>query len=407
MHIVVLTSFYYPFLNASARCFRPFLQELAKENQVDVICPPSDLNCCNNFYHDGIMVNYVDSLPNRLWTYIKTNQDSGTKQLLSKMLSVLYRGIRYLKYILGKPSYETSLIRPMVNELEKVDKENKIDIVLSISFPFYPHVAGLRYKKKNINVKWITYSADPLAYSESNRIEWWKFTAAKEIEREVYEKCDFCFTTDALYENVISDYKICRDKVYPIPFLITNDSYSHKYNSNPETHVLYAGFVFSEIRSPMPLINTFVYLPSVRLDMYVSGDRLARSQLSINYADNITINGLVTRDQYIKLLGEADILVSLSNTIRLQESSKVYELISTGKPIINFYYKKDSSYRAIEKYPLGINVEALEKPEILAENITSFIRKVKGKVVNKEIIIGLYPEHIFENQMLNVNKVFS
>ena len=62
MHIVVLTSFYYPYLNASARCFKPFLLELAKENQVDVICPPSTLNCRNNFYQEGISVKYVDSL---------------------------------------------------------------------------------------------------------------------------------------------------------------------------------------------------------------------------------------------------------------------------------------------------------------------------------------------------------
>ena len=34
----------------------------------------------------------------------------------------------------------------------------------------------------------------------------------------------------------------------------------------------------------------------------------------------------------------------------------MFELLSTGLPILNFYYRKDSQFEIIEKYPLGINV---------------------------------------------------
>ncbi len=399
MHIVVITGYWFPYLLPPAGCAKPYLLELAKEHEVEVICPPSNTHFTEPTVREGIKINYINSLPNKFLAYIKTNQEENKNPLWTKFCFTAYRGLRYLKSLVCKAPYETSLIKPYVKTLQEIHSENKIDVVLSVSFPFYTHVAALEFKANNPEVKWVSYSTDPLAYSESNPIEKWKMKEAVRIEKAVYDKSDKCLITVELLPNLTQNFHIKEDKILKLPFLMFDEIADCSDKNKVRPMVLYAGFVFYIVRNPEIMLSVFSKVNGVELNLYISGDRQCRTILERPLPEHIIKNGLVPHAKYIELLSQADVLVNLSNKAHLQAPHKLLELISTGKPIINFYYYKDSGYDLISKYPLGINISNDWTETEMVEAVENFVSENRHKRVSYEEIKKLYAEHLFVNQM--------
>ena len=106
-----------------------------------------------------------------------------------------------------------------------------------------------------------------------------------------------------------------------------------------------------------------------------------------------------------KLLFASDFLVNLSNSVRLQAPSKLLELVSTGKPVINFYFHQDSGYHIIEKYPLGININNKQSFDDIFTSVTNFIENNKGKAISFAELERIYPDHLFANQRVKFRSI--
>lgn len=399
MHIVVLTGYWYPYLLPPAGCAKPYLVELANEHEVEVICPPSNIHFAKDIEREGIKINYINSLPNKLLTYIKTNQEEHKHSLWTKLCFTVYRGFRYLKSLVCKAPYETSLIKPYIKKLQEIHANNRIDVMLSVSFPFHTHVAALSFKTNNPEVKWVSYSTDPLAYSESNPIEKWKMKEAIKIEQAVYDISDKCLITVELFSNLTKNFHIKEEKILKLPFLMFDEIPDRSSKDRKTPMLLYAGFVFYTVRNPEKMLSVFSKVKDIELNLYISGDRQCRTILERPLPKHIIKNGLVPHTQYIELLSQADVLINLSNKAHLQAPHKLLELISTGKPIINFYYYRDSGYELISKYPIGVNISNEWSEVEIVKVIERFIAENRNKRLNYEEIKKLYAEHLFVNQM--------
>ncbi len=411
MHIVVLTGYYYPYTVPPAGCAKHYLLELAKNNEVEVVCPPSNIHFTKALVYEGIKINYINSIPNMVLAYIRTNQEEHSLPIITKFLFNVYRGLRYLKYAISTKSYETSLIGAYVKKLNSINQYNRIDAIVSVSFNFYTHVAALEYKKQHPGIRWITYTTDPLAYSEVNPIEKRKIKNAIKIEKEVYSTCDKCIVSEELYSNLVNEYKIDHNKILKLPYLLSpilvgTIKAENIKAENKQPVVLYAGYLYNSIRNPKPMLDIFSRIPTVTLQLHVTGDRLVRRVLSKCNVKNIIIDGLVSKENYLRLIKSADILINLCNKVKLQAPSKISELVSTGKPIINFYYNKDSGYRMMEKYPLGLNLSYAVDVDAAAPIVESFISSNKNKRISFDEVKALYPEHLLKDQMPKVEQLF-
>lgn len=407
MHIVVLTGYWYPYTVPPAGCAKHYLLELAKENEVEIVCPPSNTHFTEPHTKYNIKINYINSIPNKVLSYIKTNQEEHRHPRMTKLLFDAFRGLRFLKNLVCVSPYETSLVNPYVKELEDINDKKKIDVLMSVSFDFYTHAAALKFKKQHPEIKWITYSTDPLAYSEVNPIEKRKLQTAIDIEQDVYSSCDFCITTEELATNIINDYHIAPEKVLGLPFLLLDKPVKLRTSQRQRPLVVYAGYLYYEIRNPRTMLEVFSRIKNVDLHLHVAGDRHIRQMLSQKYPENIVIDGLVSREKYLELLGEASILINMCNSVKLQAPSKLTELVSTGKPIINFYYNQDSGYRMIEKYPLGINISNSMKYDEAAREVASFVKNNAGKSISFDEVKALYPEHSLVEQMPKIEEVIN
>ena len=407
MHIVVVTGYFYPYMVPPAGCIKHYLVELAKDNEVEVVCPSSNTHFTKPIVLDSIKVNYINSLPNLFLSYIKTNQEEHRYPRFTKLLFDTYRALRYLKSFVSSMPFDTSLIKPYVKGLCKIHKEHPIDVLISVSFNFYTHASALQFKKINPNVRWITYTTDPLAYNEVNIIEKRKLQTAIDIEQEVYNTCDYCITTEELYPNLVNDFHVSTAKILGLPFLLLNKPIKVRHLESKRPLVIYAGYLYYEIRNPRSMIEVFSRVKEADLHLHVEGDRFIRKMLSNGLAKNITVDGMVSREKYLDLLGCADVLINLCNKVKLQAPSKLTELISTGKLIINFYYNKDSGYRMIEKYPLGLNIANNMDFDIAANKVSSFLSENLHKQVSFEEVQEMFAEHSLSVQMSKVRELLT
>ena len=409
MHIVALTGSFYPQLMAPSACIKPYLIELAKENDVDVVCPASDLHFTDVVVVDGIHVHFVSNLFNDISVNVNSNIKEGRKRITSRLMSLFVRGSNYLKEVAFPNAYDSSLEDAYLQKIKAVNDKSRIDVLISVTFPFYTHVFALKFKQQFPSVKWLTYTTDPLAYNEANPIPVWKKKRATDIEQKVYDGCDYCLITEELRSNLINEYHVPEQKIVVLPYLIETESVptitSDKKNERPQ--VLYAGCLFFRVRNPKLMLEVFSELNDIDLNLYVTGDRICRKMLKEPYPSQIKINGLVPRNEYFRLLGEADVLINLNNNAKLQAPHKLLELISTGRPIINFYYYKNAGYEIIEKYPLGLNISNGSTLDEIRASISDFVSQNMNKVLSDKEIKDIYPEYLLPYQMERIDQLIN
>lgn len=311
-------------------------------------------------------------------------------------LSGLLENYRQFKWM-EQSSYEL---------LEKISKQTKVDAIISVSGAYlHLHKGTEKYKKLHPNTKWITFITDPISFSSSAYSvikfrEKKKFQELYDRESGVYNKADFNIFTENLYYDAIEKFHQPKEKTFQFRFVLDDiQSVFKKQNSGPkesEVKMIYAGALYRKIRNPEYMLYVISQVPNIHLDMYVRSmqcmDILEKYQ-----SDSIVVHGGVDVHRYKEMIcNEYDVLINIGNNCDNQLPSKTLELISSGRPIINFYYYKDSQYEMIERYPLGLNIGRDDKGAV--SKIEVFCKEVKGKQLTYDEVVRLFPENSLEHQ---------
>ena len=112
-----------------------------------------------------------------------------------------------------------------------------------------------------------------------------------------------------------------------------------------------------------------------------------------NYA-NIHYLGKKSQGEIKEIYKMTDVLVNIGNLIINQIPSKIFEYISTGKPIINIYKTlKCPTLKYTKKYPLCLNIyeeDMKSCPEKAVKIIDDFIRKTRGRYLSSQEINEMF-----------------
>jgi glycosyltransferase involved in cell wall biosynthesis len=383
--------------------------ELAKKHDVEVVFPVSNKHYRESVEIEGINIHYVSGWLNDHFVKANTDLQEKRHKIVSKLISLSVRAVKYVQEEFLLCPYDSTLVDAYLKKLKALNSESRIDVIISVTYPFYTHVVGLKYKEYYPSVKWLTYTTDPLAFNEANPIVPWKKKSAMKIEKQVYDACDTCIITEELFDNVVNDYGIDQKKVLVLPYLVETENVpKEKYkNENNKAQVLYAGCLFYRVRDPRIMFAVFSKLTDIDLCLYVTGDRQCRKMLKEGLPPNIHINDVVPREEYFRLLSQADVLVNLSNNAKLQAPHKLTELVSTGKPIINFYYYKNAGYKIIEKYPLGINIANCGNPDEMVATVEEFVNEYRNKRLSETEIKEIFKEYLLPYQMESIKTVIN
>ena len=411
MNIAILTGPFFPNMSPSSACIDKYIQYLKNKYHIHIICQRSsyieEQYCVGN-----VQLHYVSNRINDLRNRCIWNIGRKKIYYFSKILLFLIRAYGVLRSYFAYPTRISWLIDKYYDELSDLESLKHIDVLISVSNPVCTHLAAQRFKRKIMyNTKWITYNTDPFTYytkSYSTVIN--KRRRMKRnfrTESSYYKEADYNIFTEELFYSAIHDFKICEEKCICFPYVFSD----FKLLSNNSLLVdglgicklVYAGALNKEIRNPEYALSVLRNVSRIDLYLYQAGDC---NDIIDRYASShIKVNGLLQRDQYVDLIcNKADILVNIGNNSKLQAPSKLLELLSTGKPILNFNYYKDSQYEMIEKYPLGLNVG--RDDECAVRKVQDFCDNMKGRSMDIDMIKNIFPENSIENQLNKLESLF-
>ena len=111
-------------------------------------------------------------------------------------------------------------------------------------------------------------------------------------------------------------------------------------------------------------------------------------------------HGKVEKNLADEAITGSDILISIGDVEGMQISSKIFDYLSMGKPILHFAYTQECvNTRLLAQYPLAHTV-MLNKDDCYSEstikNAALFVKKVNGKSMSFAMIAKLYPNALPE-----------
>ncbi len=294
----------------------------------------------------------------------------------------------------------------ILKELRSICKKVKFDVVISLSgLSTNSHFAALYIKKEHPSVKWLTFVTDPITFQDSN-YDLPSIRSRKKIqemryrkELEIYNNADYNIFLENLYYDAIEKFNQPKDKTIHFK-LVLEDIRSEYINVVPKaknyTNLLYAGAFYKDIRDPEYMLSILVQIKGICTDLFLRTNKCLDTVEKFK-SETIRVFSSVGVYEYKRMICyDYDILLNIGNNCENQVPSKMLELLSTGRPIINFYFHKDPQYEMIEKYPLGLNIGGDDIDAV--KKVDLFCREMKGKQLPFEEVEKMFPENSLKNQ---------
>lgn len=162
-------------------------------------------------------------------------------------------------------------------------------------------------------------------------------------------------------------------------------------------HCAYLGMLYPGLRPPEKAVQVIAgqKTPGVLFDFYGTRQDLIEKAPAYEKAkEQIRMHGPVSSEEAEKARARADVMVNIDNTSITQVPSKLFEYISTGKPIINFYFAEESSVlEYLSRYPKALNINLNGDLDRAAEEMTLFLTTVDGSRIPFEAIEKAYEEN--------------
>lgn len=257
------------------------------------------------------------------------------------------------------------------------------DAVISASSPFFSHVLASYLKEQGIADKWFAMVWDPYVFNSTmpNRLSERKSAAVKAFKNVNRIYCSDGIIEGNKREGFEPEYmKKCSEIKYPglKPFP------KSELNNSKEKVLLYTGTFYEDIRNPKEMFNILDQIPSeYRVHLYSKGcDELVNEKLK---QEKYSLFEQVTPEEVVNLINNSNIVINLGNKITNQIPGKIFELISSGKPIINFYYSEnDPSLKYFNRRPLCYSLNLSKYTKEDAEGLINFIKESDGKTLTYE-----------------------
>ncbi|WP_151035640.1 glycosyltransferase [Bacillus wiedmannii] len=408
-NIVFLVGDYYPHISATAKCADNVIQEIKKTHKVNVICYQ---NLHENFKCDGINIVQAGTRLMRFRKRINQKQlNPGKKQIVYKVLNSLTKVVNFASFLLRKDSVNRELVNNFYSAIKKCDAIEKVDVIIPVCFPFEGLVAAYEFKRKNSGVSLIPYLFDPFTDNETlHRFSWIKslrYRKHKELEEDIYKHSDRVFVINHILKSpLFNENNSIQDKlvVTEHPVLIKPQYFANEEGKTNLINLTYTGALYKNIRKPnylMELLKIINQNLNYKMNMYSFGDgQEILEGYKKEFQDKLVLHGKVSFNEAQKAISNADILISIGNTIKNQTPSKVFEYLSFGKPIIHIYSNDDDLVvDTLKKYPLSLCLK--EDMNCVVENaqkLLEFCKIYTGKEFSFEQCSEIYydatPEYI-------------
>ena len=378
-----------PNLTMNGIVAKNILDILAKDNDVLLISVKRDQNDAETKYSHKIKYikgfHYYQNI-----LYKKIKKERGVKKKISEIRLYIIRSLYLLMRMVssyGVDDIGTGKFRKQI--AYSIDKEN-VDFIVIFSVPFEPMIAILKIIKERALNNVILFAMDDFIDANDKNLRgiFWRRRKINRIRigNECAENFLRYYMIESVYEKECKYYKKNTVKKIGMPLIIENEYVKEgKYEKSQFTFV-YTGSLMKNDRNPIACLKIFEKIVGRTNDInfcfYHRGDCSDIIQKYAGHSNGkIRDCGSVSSEQARRAVGEADILFAISTRDGDQVSGKTFDYISTGHPIIFFYYATDdANLKVYDKYeyflPVKLNEDNVEEN---ANMICMFTEQYKGK----------------------------
>lgn len=383
--IVFILGSYAPNFSATANCAEKIIKEFKKDKnyKIIIIAQKSDLN---NKEYEIIEGNEIY----RVTTKLIDEELESNKNFIKKISLKIKRN---LKIILNERTVNEEILEKYYKVLLKIDD---ISMIIPIIYPMESLIASVNYKKtKNVKIVPIIFDN----FIESVTIH--RFRLNKFIKRKTHEKLEINLlkeTYKIIYMNHFKNYtlKFKNNKIYE-KFLFMEhpllENKCKKTKDNKDIKIIFAGTLIKGYVDPRKTLKILKNLKEKRIYFFFYN----RGNCS-KFIDNIKSKNIincesVSKTELEKIYADTNIFFNIGEVKARQVSSKVFEYMSYGKPIIHFSYNTpDTTEEVLKKYPLSLIIKVNDDIEKSANKIKKFIKEKNKKNVSYDILYKGYKE---------------
>ncbi len=395
-HIVFIVGSYIPNLSAVGGCAKNIIDELKHNHQITVISIKTSFEEPNNETIDSYNIYRVSSrlLSCRLFFEFKKKKSGQIGKSLYSTAIIFYKLIRFIESLLGKVNLKKDIIKSYYNALIKVEKKARIDIIIPCSFPFesvkssFDFVLQSKYKIKLIPYFFDNF-VDSISLHRTKLNKHMKRNKHIELTKKIISNSHKILALNTLRNHFLKNFEIYNDKICYLEHpLLKKKEFSIKVNHHDKLILTYTGSLIKGYVSPVYLlqvIKKLILKIDITMNFFVMGnDTEIVDDYVKEFPGQITNYGRVSYDEAQIALYNSDILINISEKSGKQISSKLFNYISLGKPLINFYTSDDDeNVKLLERYSLSCCI----KEDILEINsnikkIVDFIAKNKNQILD-------------------------
>lgn len=287
--------------------------------------------------------------------------------------------------------FRRNVTNAFIKKLQKLKNEN-YDILIPISG--YYEAAAVAMES---DIPVVLYQVDPCASNAKFARKIYKEVAR--FEKRLYEAAAAIITTPIIYREICENYPeqiVKKTHAMEFPNVDAEDTLGSK-RERTDIRCLFAGSLYPTARNPRYTVKLFngIQNSQIRL-VFVGADKEQMREFveEKQIAGNMSFLGKLPLEKAQEEIADADILVNIGNIMTNQVPSKIFEYISSGKPIINICVNQNCpSIPYLEKYPLALSiVEGVGTPEEHSAQIEKFIIENAGRTVDKAIILERFKE---------------
>ena len=404
--IVSIIGGYAPDFSPGGKIASNVLDELKKDYDITIIAQKTKFGLPEYEETNGIKLIRLPDYNLMFHSFFesKIKASSGAAKSVYKLLLFAKKAVNYFVRMMRRRSLSGAYTGRIIRQLKKIEKENKIDILIPASAPHEALAAAVKYKKKHPATMLIPYKLDRFAQGnslyENSFIRKFRYPRHIKSEQETLVYADAMFALPPIadyYEK--SDFEF-KEKVVKTehPLLKRIDIQSEKEENN-RISLVYAGSLDTTLRNPEYLLNMFSKTPEFK-ENYVfnvysfgnCGHILEKFKKVLN--DSLNDGGKIPSSEVSKKLSAADILVTIGNNSSEEVPSKLFEYLSYGKPIVHFYYNDNDAYiKYLKDYDMSLCLKMSSECE--EENIKlfkAFCEANKGKTIDFDEVKNFFEE---------------
>ena len=385
-NFLVIDDFLFIRENANSQCLMELVRGL-KKNGHNIYLMAREYD--NSAFDD---LNDVTICPvaMKLQSFVDSKLSYQNKNFVVKLI---YRIISFILYHL-----DTFLLpKKMIRTGSKIIKEKNIDKIISIYYAKINHDSAFKLKKRHKGIEWIMYNLDQFSFD--TRHSSLKKALYRHEEKKYSKEVDKIINVDGIEEEYVNNhfepYKNIPKISVPLPNLKPDSANYMKQNNDAKMVMRYFGTFYEDIRNPDCLLRMLQELDSAqyRVEFYGRCCEYLKKHYD-SLPECVHLSGTVSGEKCIELTDSADILINVGNTCVNQMPSKVFEYISSGKPILNIYFNdKELAMKYLRKYPCILNVRSDEN--ISSSQLDDFCKK--SRLIPAEEIKKIYNDSLSEN----------